>query len=318
MRKEYVLLGALLNVLVVSEGLAQTHEEPILYGNMENWVVRNIHESAVIGGNNKTLYEIGPSKTIDGNNPYKNMGHSPWGTSNVLAKVMGVVKGSASVFRDTHGSGHSAKMMTHVERVKVLGLVNINVLAAGSIYLGDITEPVSGSKDGERSLNWGIPYTKRPTALRFDYKVHLSGQANRIRQSGGKATPVAGKDKPVALLLLQKRTEDSKGNVTAQRIGTIVIEYDRNTNGWVENATYPIWYGDIRHRLGYNAQSMGLRNVDYVRNSKGKQVLLKETGWADKDETPTHLIIQFSSSNGGAFVGSPGNTFWIDNVSLVF
>lgn len=63
---------------------------------------------------------------------------------------------------------------------------------------------------------------------------------------------------------------------------------------------------------------MGLRNVDYVRNSKGKQVLLKETGWADKDETPTHLIIQFSSSNGGAFVGSPGNTFWIDNVSLVF
>lgn len=318
MRKEYVLLGALLNVLVVSKGLAQTHEEPILYGNMENWVVRNIHESAVIGGNNKTLYEIGPSKTIDGNNPYKNMGHSPWGTSNVLAKVMGVVKGSASVFRDTHGSGHSAKMMTHVERVKVLGLLNINVLAAGSIYLGDITEPVSGSKDGERSLNWGIPYTKRPTALRFDYRVHLSGQANRIRQSGGKATPVAGKDKPVALLLLQKRTEDSKGNVTAQRIGTIVIEYDRNSNGWVENATYPIWYGDIRHRPGYNAQSMGLRNVDYVRNSKGKQVLLKETGWADKDETPTHLIIQFSSSNGGAFVGSPGNTFWIDNVSLVF
>jgi len=63
---------------------------------------------------------------------------------------------------------------------------------------------------------------------------------------------------------------------------------------------------------------MGLRSTDYVRNSKGKSVQLKETGWAADNETPTHLILQFSSSNGGAFIGSPGNTFWIDNVRLVF
>ena len=63
---------------------------------------------------------------------------------------------------------------------------------------------------------------------------------------------------------------------------------------------------------------MGLRSTDYVRNSKGKSVPLKETGWAAANETPTHLIVQFSSSNGGAFIGSPGNTIWIDNVRLVF
>lgn len=34
---------------------AQEKEEPILYGNMDHWVVRNITESGIIGGNQKTL-----------------------------------------------------------------------------------------------------------------------------------------------------------------------------------------------------------------------------------------------------------------------
>jgi hypothetical protein len=28
--------------------------------------------------------------------------------------------------------------------------------------------------------------------------------------------------------------------------------------------------------------------------------------------------LQFSSSHGGAYVDSPGNTFWVDNVKLVY
>ena len=69
---------------------------------------------------------------------------------------------------------------------------------------------------------------------------------------------------------------------------------------------------------GYNASLMGLRNCDYARNSKGKSVIIKETGWASPNETPTHLILQFSSSHGGAYIGTPGNTLWIDNVALVY
>ena len=47
-------------------------------------------------------------------------------------------------------------------------------------------------------------------------------------------------------------------------------------------------------------------------------MLIQETGWADADEQPTHLILQFTSSLGGAFIGSPGNTLWVDNVHLVY
>ena len=63
---------------------------------------------------------------------------------------------------------------------------------------------------------------------------------------------------------------------------------------------------------------MGLRSTDYARNSKGQSVIIRETGWANANETPTHITLHFSSSHGGAYVGTPGNTFWIDNVGLVY
>ena len=298
---------------------AADREVALSFGNMDQWTIRKIHESAVIGGQTKTLYEIGPNRTLEGNNPYTNGGGSPWGTSNVMAKVMGVVKTNNSVCRDRHGNGYCAKLTTHIENVKVLGLMNMHVLAAGSIFLGDMKEPITGTKDGPKAMNNGIAFTGRPKALRYDYKVSVAGTPNRIRQNGfSKGSTVAGKDYAVAVFYLQKRSEDVKGNITAKRVGTMVVKYGKSTGGWVDNATYEILYGDIRNTPGYDAATMGLRSCDYARNSKGKSVPIVETGWAGKDETPTHMILQFSSSHGGAYIGSPGNTLWIDNVRLVY
>ena len=292
---------------------------PIKYGNMDHWVVRTIKESAIIGSQTKELYAVGPSMTIASNEPYTNKGGSPWGTSNVLAKVSGITKTNNSVYRDKHGAGYCAKLVTHIEKVKVLGLINIKVLAAGSLFLGDVHEPITSTKDGPKAINWGIPFHQRPKALRYDYRTLLSDSPTRIRQTGfSSASTVAGHDYAVTVLYLQKRTEDSKGNITAKRVGTMVVKYGKSTNGWVDNATYKIHYGDIRNMAGYDATLMGLRSTDYARNSKGKSVPVRETGWASADEMPTHLVLQFSSSHGGAYVGTPGNTFWIDNVSLVY
>lgn len=289
------------------------------YGNFDSWLTRTIHESAVIGGADKTLWEIGPVKHLDGNTAYKNAGGSPWGTSNVYAHVSGITKTNNSVYRDKHGSGYCARLETHIEKVKVLGVVNIKVLAAGSVFLGDMTEPITGTKDGLKYMNWGVPFTSRPHALRFDFKFKAAEQANRIKLTGfGGSSEVKGRDKAIATLLLQRRTEDTKGNITAKRVGTMVVTYSKSTSGWIENATYEILYGDIRHNAHYDAATMGLRQTDYARNSKGKSVIVRETGWASAGEAPTHLLIQFSSSHGGAYIGSPGNTLWIDNVRLVY
>lgn len=189
-RKIFLTCAAFMAAAGIS---AQEKVVPLSYGNMDSWTIRKVHESAIIGGNTKTLYEIGPNRTVEGNKPYTNGGGSPWGTSNVMAKVMGVVKTNNSVYRDKRGSGWCAKLTTHIESVKVMGLMNINVLAAGSIFLGDMKEPITGTKDGPKAMNNGIPFTGRPKAVRFDYSVKAAGTPNRIKQTGfSKKQTVAG------------------------------------------------------------------------------------------------------------------------------
>ena len=315
--QNFILLAYML--LMSINGYGQERFVPFKYGDFNSWVTRHVKESGIIGGDTKTLYEVGPTQSISGNEPYTNKGGSPWGTSNVMAKVSGITKTNVSVFREKRDAGYCAKLVTHIEKVKVLGLININVLAAGSLYLGDMKEPITGTKEGPQALNWGIPFTGRPKALRYDYKVAIANSPDRIRLTGfsGKST-IKGKDLAVTVLLLQKRHEDTTRNITAKRVGTLVITYDKSTQEWKNGATYEIWYGDIRRRKDYNAELMGLRSTDYARNSHGKSVPVKETGFATAGEKPTHLVLQFSSSHGGAYIGSPGNTFWVDNVGLVY
>lgn len=44
--------------------------------------------------------------------------------------------------------------------------------------------------------------------------------------------------------------EDAEGNITAKRVGTMVVKYDKDSDGWVNGATYEVLYGDItKHRL---------------------------------------------------------------------
>lgn len=293
--------------------------EPIPFGDMDQWVTRRIKESGIIGGNIKDVYAIGPTQTITGAKAYRS-DVSPWATSNVLAKVMGVVKTNTSVFPETHQYGYAARMDTRMESVKVLGMIDITVLAAGSVFLGAVNEPIKSTSNPQKILVSGIPFTKRPTAVRFDYKVKLSGEPNRIKATGfGSSSMIPGKDLPLAVLLLQKRWEDKKGNVFAKRIATMVVRYTADTDGWVIDANYPIHYGDISSEPFYNEETMKIQDEErFTLNKKGKSVPITEVGWGDANDEPTHIILQFASSHGGAYIGSPGNTFWIDNVRLVY
>jgi len=72
--------------------MAQHKVEMVPFGDMDQWVDRQIKESGIIGGNTKNVYEIGPTTVIKGDQVYKNMGGSPWATSNVMAKVAGITK----------------------------------------------------------------------------------------------------------------------------------------------------------------------------------------------------------------------------------
>lgn len=292
---------------------------PFAFGDMDQWVVREIQESGIIGGNKKHLYELGPTDTIIGNKAYHNRGGSPWANSNVMAKVAGVVKTNTSVFPERRGDGWCARLETRMESVKVLGLVDIEVVAAGSVFLGSVLEPIKGTKNPQSMLSSGVPFTKKPDAIRFDYKVKLAPEKHRIRSTGfSRKTEVQGQDSIAAILFLQKRWEDKDGNIFAKRVGTMIQRYAKSSNDWVNNATYPILYGNITSHPDYKPYMAIQVEERYAVNSKGKSVPIQEVGWAEEGEAPTHVILQFTSSHGGAYIGSPGNTMWIDNVKLLY
>ena len=306
-------------VLADGDGVTSENVVPFAYGDMDNWIVREIHESGIIGGNTKWLYELGPSDTIVGNTAFRNMGGSPWATSNVMAKLAGMVKTNTSVFPEKRGDGMCARMETRYESVKVFGLVDIEVIAAGSVFLGTVHEPIKGTKNPQAMLQSGVPFSKKPKALRFDYKVKAAPEKNRVRSTGfSRKSTVAGQDSLAVILLLQKRWEDEEGNVYSKRVGTMVQRYTESTPDWVNDATYPILYGNITSKPEYKPYMRIQVEERYTLNSKGKSVPIQEVGWAEPGEAPTHMVLQFTSSHGGAYIGSPGNTFWIDNVELIY
>ena len=295
-------------------------EELIKFGNFDTWITRTIKESVLVGGKTQTLYEIGPKGTFDGARAYTNQGSSPWGSSNAYAKVYGVVKTNISVYPDKHQDGQCAKLCTHIVSCKAIGVVNISVLASGSIFLGSLLEPITGTTDPMSKMNAGIPFNKKPKAVKFDYKYYSPG-GERIRETGfSRRQTVSGKDMAHCICLLQKRWEDADGNIHALRVGTMYQYFNQNTPDWKEGQVFNIHYGDISHKSFYQ-ESMGLMSGDntfHALNKKGKCVPIREEGWAGSDEMPTHIILKFDSSSGGAYVGTIGNTLWLDNVKLVY
>lgn len=320
MKSRYVLPVA---VALLSQSVSHAQQtEKIAYGDFNSWVVREIKESAIIGGNTKTVYEIGPNQTIKGDKAYSNLGGSPWATSNVMAKVMGVTKCSNAVYRDARSiNDNCVKMTTILEEVKALGIINMKVLVSGSIFLGEMFEPISSTKSPYSKMEMGIPFTKRPAYLVYDYKVNVPENNKMIYSSGfGSKKQLDESDNAEVFILLQRRWEDEDGNLHAKRVGTGRQRYSASTSGWVNGHKLPVWYGDITKRADYKA-FMGLileEKSYYARNSKGKMVPVVEEGWDDADATPTHMLVMASSGCGTAYTGTVGMEFWLDNISLQY
>ena len=322
MKRVLYVISALTAFLVSFNAAAQI--KPIPFGNMEHWMVRQIDESGIIGGKTKFLYEVASGDTLRNNTPYvPNLKVSPWATSSVLAVVKGVTKSSCTVFPEYHGKGRAARLETRIERVKVLGLINISVLATGTIFLGEIAEPVRDTKNPQAKLMMGIPFTERPKSIIYDYKFEQGAEnGKRMKMTGfSRVQDIPGVNCAEMCLLLQKRWEGADGKVYAKRVGTAWVRYDKDTKSWVNANEGPIKYGDITKSPDFQPY-MGLieagEDAPHCKNSKGEAVPIHETGWAAPGEKPTHIILRFSSGHGGAYVGSPGAMLHIDNVKLKY
>ena len=74
----------LLLLLLGAGALFAQRVETVPFGDFEQWTIREVRESDVVGGKVKTLYDVGPR------------GKTPWASSNAVAKLAGVTKTSLS------------------------------------------------------------------------------------------------------------------------------------------------------------------------------------------------------------------------------
>lgn len=298
--------------------LAQRYEK-VPFADFEQWTVRYVTESQIIGGQEKILYVVGPMDTIRGNIVY-DYKKTIWSSSNAYARVAGVTKTSTNVIPDHGPTGKCAKLVTQMAACKVAGLVNIKVLAAGSIFWGQIQEPISGIKNPYAVMSWGIPFTKRPQAMVFNYKAVIPNTGKLIKSTTFRAYEFEGYDPAEAVLLLQYRWEDEEGNIHAKRVGTAMCQIDKTTAGWMMDTRLPVIYGDARKSMEYKPYMdliSGYRNM-YAFNSKGQKRLIIEEEWADSDCPVTHAIMWFCSGSRGAFIGALDNVLWVDEVRLEY
>ena len=318
-------LGLSILVFTLSSIVSHAQQDVIQainnYGTFDKWCSREVKESSLIGGETKKLYEFygNYGNTFTGKTPYKAPSGYLWRTNNVLAIVAGITKTNNTVFPEKRGNGYCARIETHIEEVKVLGTINMDVVCQGAIMIGALPEPITTTKDPMSKVLYGVPFTGCPKSVQFDYKAEVGNEV--IRGTGfSKLQPMGYKDYAEVTFILQKRWEDEEGNIHALRVATGIKRITRSTENWINGYEVKLHYGDISNESFYK-EYMGLKTNPTTAyravNSKGKVVVIKEEGWAPQGTKPTHMMLHFITSCGRAFYGGVGNTLWLDNVKVI-
>ena len=229
------------------------------------------------------------------------------------------MKTNTTVYPEARDGGYCARIETHIEDVKALGIVNMDVTCQGALMIGALPEPIKDTKSPMAKVLYGVPFNGLPKALKLDYKADVGHET--IRGTGfSKLKPMGYPDWAEITVVLQKRWEDADGNVHALRVGTGIERITEDIPQWVNGHEVEILYGDITSMPGYEGY-MGLRNdpenAYHAINSRGENVVVHEDGWAEPGTEPNHIMIHFISSCGNAFHGGVGNKLWVDNVRLV-
>ena len=316
---EVMRLFAIIGLFVISHGLLAERRwtEPLPYGDMDEWQVRYIQESKLLGGKVKTLYALAPNDTIRENKAYVPIEGNPWGCSATYAKFMGIETAmEESVVPEPRGYGYSCKLenvLTHVN------IGDIYAMVSGALYTGQALEPlgIAAKNRPYTAIDFGVPFTQHPVALMLDYKATISEADSLITTERNKPEWTDGHDCAVVFVYLQYRWEDKEtGKIYARRVGTAYERICETIPEWVNNHEIPIRWGNITTLVDYQAYE-GLNQCDMMtRNSRGKMVRVEEVGWS-LDE-PTHVVMYISSSNAGVFRAYEGNTLWVDNLRWVY
>ena len=229
-----------------------------------------------------TLYNGGfENWWMDGKVAYANaQGTSFWDTSNQGAASFGG-SNTTETTSVVHGGSKAAKLESKFIVIK---------FAAASLYTGSFGALI-GTKGAW--LNWGVPFTARPTALK-GYMQYAPASINKVGSNLPAGTP--GKGSP-----------DQCGMYCALLSEALVVD---NT----DMSTFPNWETDSRV-IAYGTLPTS-QNVH--SNGQWKEVNIPLV-YRDLTRKPTHLLVVFSASKyGDYFHGGEGSTLYLDDFELVY
>lgn len=218
---------------------------------------------------------------MNGNVAYPNeQGFTFWDTSNPGGASFG---GSNTI--ETTNPVHSGSKAAKLESKYI-----VIKFAAASLYTGSFGQLVgtSGAK-----LNWGVPFTARPTALK-GYMQYAPQNIDRTGRNLPTDAPVKGEP-------------DQCGMYCALLSEELHVD---NT----DMSTFPDWETDSRV-IAYGSLPME-QNAHSNGNWKRVNIPLV---YRDLYRKPTHLLVVFSASKyGDYFHGGEGSTLYIDDFSLEY
>lgn len=218
---------------------------------------------------------------VDGKIDYPNeYGFSYWDTSNPGGSSFGGSNTTATT-SVVHSGDKAAKLESKYIVIK---------FAAASLYTGSFGQLIgtSGAK-----LNWGVPFTSRPTALK-GWMQYAPKAINRVGKNLPSDAPAEGEPDQCTMFC-------------ALLSEALVVD---NTN----MSTFPDWDNDPRV-IAYGSLS-DEQNVD----SKGRWTRVSiPLVYRDMVSKPTHLLVVFSASKyGDYFHGGEGSTLYVDDFSLEY
>ena len=207
-------------------------------------------------------------------------GTSYWDTSNQGAASFGG-SNTTETTEVVHSGSKAAKLESKYIVIK---------FAAASMYTGSFGQLVgtSGAK-----LNWGVPFTARPTALK-GYMQYAPVAINRVGSNLPAGAPGKGET-------------DQCGMYCALLTEALKVD---NT----DMKTFPDWEKDPRV-IAYGALPIE-QNVHSGGQWKEVNIPLV---YRDLTTKPTHLLVVFSASKyGDYFHGGEGSTLYVDDFSLEY
>lgn len=160
-------------------------------------------------------------------------------------------------------------------------------LAAGNIYTGIFEGTVGGIIPSGAALEWGVPFSSRPLALKgfYDYR-------------------------PVAIDVAKGPYTDMKGQTDIGQIQFILTDWDAPFRIDTSAGTFVDVEND-GHIIAYASMNLG--------QTDGYQPFTLELEYRDRTRTPKYIVIVAAASKyGDYFTGGVGSTLYLDEFSFVY